>query len=108
MKAPRDASHDDYMGEALKDPAEAAAYIEAVLELDEPATLLVALRQVAKVHGTQHGGKRVWNSMSCRWQRKLGGANDCLGACATWMAQSKSSPCLMLPADERHVLVAVV
>jgi hypothetical protein len=30
MNAPRDASYDDYMGQALKDPAEAAAYIEAV------------------------------------------------------------------------------
>jgi DNA-binding phage protein len=44
MNAPRDASYDDYMGESLKDPVEAAAYIEAVMELDDPAALLVARR----------------------------------------------------------------
>lgn len=51
MNAPRDVSYDDYLGQALKDPAEAAAYIEAALEMDDPAALLVALRQVAKAHG---------------------------------------------------------
>ena len=51
MNAPRDVSYDDYLGQALKDPAEAAAYIEATLEMDDPAALLVALRQVAKAHG---------------------------------------------------------
>ena len=59
MKAPRDASHDDYMGEALKDPAEAAAYIEAVMELDDPKTLLVALRQVASAHGMTEVARRA-------------------------------------------------
>lgn len=44
MNAPRDASFDDYLGGVLKDPAEAAAYMEAVMELDDPAALLVALR----------------------------------------------------------------
>jgi probable addiction module antidote protein len=51
MKAPRDASFDDYMVKTMKDPAEAAAYIEAVMELDDPSALLVALRHVAKAHG---------------------------------------------------------
>jgi DNA-binding phage protein len=51
MNAPRDVSYDDYLGQALKDPAEAAAYIEATLEMDDPAALLVALRQVAQAHG---------------------------------------------------------
>ncbi len=51
MNAPRDVGFDDYMAEAMKDPAEAAAYIEAVMELDDPAALLVALRYVAKAHG---------------------------------------------------------
>jgi DNA-binding phage protein len=37
MNAPRDASYDDYMGESLKDPTEAAAYVEAVMQLDDPA-----------------------------------------------------------------------
>lgn len=44
MNAPRDSSFDNYMTESMKDPAEAAACIEAVMELDDPAALLVALR----------------------------------------------------------------
>jgi len=59
MNAPRDASYDDYMGKALKDPAEAAAYIEAVMELDDPAALLVALRHVAKAHGMAEVARRA-------------------------------------------------
>ena len=59
MNAPRDKSYDDYMGDALKDPAEAAAYIEAVMELDDPAALLVALRHVVKAHGMAEVARRV-------------------------------------------------
>ena len=59
MNAPRDVNYDDYMGEALKDPAEAAAYIEAVMELDDPAALLVALRHVAKAHGMAEVARRA-------------------------------------------------
>jgi DNA-binding phage protein len=44
MSAARDVSYEDTLGDALKDPAGAAAYIEAVMELDDPATLLVARR----------------------------------------------------------------
>ena len=59
MSAPRDASYDDYMVESMKDPAEVAAYIEAVMELDDPAALLVALRQVAKAHGMAEVARRA-------------------------------------------------
>ena len=59
MNAPRDKSYDDYMGDALKDPAEAAAYIEAVMELDDPAALLVALRHVASAHGMAEVARRA-------------------------------------------------
>ena len=59
MNVRRDVSYDDYMGEALKDPAEAAAYIEAVMELDDPAALLVALRHVAKAHGMAEVARRA-------------------------------------------------
>ena len=45
MNAPRDANWDDHMAAAMKDPVEAAAYLDAVLEMDDPAALLVALRQ---------------------------------------------------------------
>ena len=59
MNAPRDASYDHSLTIALQDPVEAAAYIEAVMELDEPATLLVALRQVAKAHGMAEVARRA-------------------------------------------------
>ena len=59
MNAPRDASYDDYMGESLKDPIEAAAYIEAVMEIDDPAALLVALRHVARAHGMAEVARRA-------------------------------------------------
>jgi len=59
MTVQRDTSYDDYMGESLKDPAEAAAYVEAVMELDDPAALLVALRHVAKAHGMAEVARRA-------------------------------------------------
>lgn len=59
MNAPRDVGFDDYMVEAMKDPAEAAAYIEAVIGLDDPAALLMALRQVAKAHGMAEVARRA-------------------------------------------------
>jgi probable addiction module antidote protein len=37
--------------ESLKDPKEAAAYVEAAIEDGDPELLLVALRNVAKAHG---------------------------------------------------------
>ena len=59
MNAPRDTSYDDYLVTSLKDPSEAAAYIEAVIDLDDPAALLVALRQVAKAHGMAEVARRA-------------------------------------------------
>lgn len=44
----RDKSYEQATLQALIEPIEATAYIEAVLELDDPAALLVALRQVAE------------------------------------------------------------
>lgn len=59
MKVPRDKSYEETLLPLLKDPSEAAAYIEAVLELDDPAALLVALRQVAKAHGMADVARRA-------------------------------------------------
>jgi probable addiction module antidote protein len=71
MSAPRHTSYDETLLSALKDPLEAAAYIEAVMELDEPTTLLVALRHVAKAHGmaevarrAQMGDKTLFRALS--------------------------------------------
>jgi hypothetical protein len=49
MTAPPDVSFDDYMVQSMKAPVQAAAYIEAVMDLEDPATLLVALRHVASM-----------------------------------------------------------
>src|SRR5674476_213833 len=59
MTAPRDASYDDYIVKTMKDPVEAAAYIEAVMEMDDPAALLVALQHVAKAHGMAEVARRA-------------------------------------------------
>jgi probable addiction module antidote protein len=59
MTAPRDVSFDDYMVQSMKDPAQAAAYIEAVIDLEDPAALLVALRHVAKAHGMAEVARRA-------------------------------------------------
>lgn len=55
----RDKSYEQATLQALTEPTEAAAYIEAVLELDDPAALLVALRQVAKAHGMAEVARRA-------------------------------------------------
>ena len=59
MTAPRDVSFDDYMVQSMKDPVQAAAYIEAVIDLEDPAVLLVALRHVAKAHGMVEVARRA-------------------------------------------------
>jgi len=59
MNAERDKSYADTLREALKDPAEAAAYLDAAMELDDPAALLVALRHVAQAHGMAEVTRRA-------------------------------------------------
>jgi probable addiction module antidote protein len=51
MTHPRDVSYDDYLTASLTHPEEAAAYLDAVMELEDSPALLLALRQVAKAHG---------------------------------------------------------
>lgn len=55
----RDKNYEQALQQALTDPVEAAAYVEAVLELDDRAALLVALRQVAKAHGMAEVARRA-------------------------------------------------
>ena len=59
MNAPRDKSYDESLRESLRDPIEAAAYVEAVMELDDPAALLVALRHVASAYGMAEVTRRA-------------------------------------------------
>jgi len=71
MNAPRDISHSDALEEELKDPEEAAAYLDAAMAMDDPAALLVALRHVARAHGMTEitrradmGEKTLFKSLS--------------------------------------------
>ncbi|HCU24870.1 MAG TPA: hypothetical protein DF383_07625 [Deltaproteobacteria bacterium] len=43
-------THEDYLKETLKDPREAALYLNAAAEEKDPTLLLVALGQVTKAH----------------------------------------------------------
>ncbi len=43
--------YDDWLLEQLKDPREAAAYLEAVIDEGDQAAIMLALRQVAQAQG---------------------------------------------------------
>ena len=43
--------YEDWLLEQLKNPAEAAAYLEAVIEDGDQAAIMLALRQVAQAQG---------------------------------------------------------
>lgn len=51
MNAPRDISYEDELLQSLTDPTEAAAYLDAVIALEDEPALQLALRQVAKAQG---------------------------------------------------------
>ena len=53
--APRDTNYDDSLLQALADPREAAAYLDAVMELENAGALTLALRQVAQAQGLKIG-----------------------------------------------------
>ena len=59
MTTPRDKSYENSLLQSLQDPAEAAAYIAAVLETGDQAALLLALRQVASAHGMAEVARRA-------------------------------------------------
>lgn len=59
MNAPRDVSYDDYLTTSLANPAEAAAYLDAAIELEDTPALLLALRQAAKAHGMALEGREA-------------------------------------------------
>ena len=59
MKATRDKSYAQVLEASLNDPAEAAAYLAAVMELDDKAALLLALRHVAQAHGMTEGARPI-------------------------------------------------
>lgn len=51
-------SHDEYLGKALKDPKEAARYLNAAAEEKDRTLILAALAQVAKAHGVSRTVKK--------------------------------------------------
>ena len=55
----RDRSYDESLNKALLDPVEAASFLDAVIELDDPAALLLGLRQVANAHGMAEVARRA-------------------------------------------------
>lgn len=87
MNAPRDKIYADSLNKALTDPAEAAAYLDAVMELGEPAAVLVALRQVVKAHGmaevtrrTELGDKSLFKALNENGNPTLDTVNKVLQA----------------------------
>jgi probable addiction module antidote protein len=48
---PASRSHEAWLIEHLKDPAEAALYLEAAIEDGDQGVLMLALRHVAQAHG---------------------------------------------------------
>ena len=87
MSAPRDVSFEETLLPMLVEPADAAAYIEAVMDLDDPAALLVALRQVAKAHGmaevarrAQVGDKTLFKALSASGNPTLSTVQKVLAA----------------------------
>ena len=52
-------SHDDYLDEVLQDPKEAALYLNAAWEENDPGLLLVALADVARAHGATRTAKKA-------------------------------------------------
>ena len=53
------AAYEEVLLEDLKDPAEAAAYLQAALEDEDPAVFLLALRQVAQAQGMANVARKA-------------------------------------------------
>ncbi|OGS09057.1 MAG: putative addiction module antidote protein [Elusimicrobia bacterium RIFOXYA12_FULL_51_18] len=51
--------HDDYLNKALKDPKEAAIYMNAAVEENDPALILAVLAQIVRAHGISRTAKKV-------------------------------------------------
>lgn len=52
-------SHDEYLEKALKDPKEAALYLNAAAAEEDPALMVAALAQVVKAHGVSKTAREV-------------------------------------------------
>lgn len=52
-------AYEEVLLEDLKDPAEAAAYLQAALEDEDPAVFLLALRQVVQAQGVTNVARKA-------------------------------------------------
>lgn len=52
-------THDEYLNEVLKEPKEAANYLNAAVEENDQEIILVALAQVAKAQGLSKTAKKA-------------------------------------------------
>ena len=52
-------SHEAYLAEALKDPKEAALYLNAAARERDPGLIIAALAQVVKAHGVSSMARKV-------------------------------------------------
>lgn len=52
-------NYDDYLLKSLRDPVESAAYLNAALAENDPATFLLAYYNVARAHGIQKIASRA-------------------------------------------------
>lgn len=52
-------THEEYLDKALKDPKEAAHYLNAAMEENDPALLLAVLAQLVRARGVSKTAKEV-------------------------------------------------
>ncbi len=83
----RDESYEDWLIESLKNPAEAAAYVDAVIDLNDAPSLMVALRQVAKAKGMSEvtrkaalGEKSLFKMLTPQGNPRISTMQNVLGA----------------------------
>jgi len=92
--APASIAHEDWLIERLKDPAEAAAYLEAAIEDGDQGVLMIALRHVAQALGgiaeiarrTKLSRETLYRTLSESGNPELRSLNAILGAAGLRLA----------------------
>ncbi len=52
-------THEEYLDKKLKDPIEAALYLNAAIEENDPKLLIAALADVARAYGISHLARKI-------------------------------------------------
>lgn len=99
MNAQRDKSYSEATAQALADPVEAAAYLDAVMDLEDPSALLVALRHVAQAHGmaevtrrAEMGDKTLFKALSDKGNPTLATVTKVLHAVGLRLSVTPANP----------------